>query len=372
MVKVAQQPLKKDIVRELVLKLIADLKLQPGDRLQSEKHLAAEFGVNHQTVRAAFADLAERGIVERCPGSGTFIKNSTVIDRDDNEFYYDSGKTVVVAMRDDPHFFSGLRNELVLELEEHGMLAIAVGNSGLFSKQNVEQLLRFNRLGAKQLVIDQTFVLQDSETSRLLRCNAAKFDNIVMVHGNHLCDAGLGGQMVFGDYQQAYGQAIDHLKALGHYKIGFMGGSTLEDNSDWQVNRRNVELYTQAMLNCGLAESIKFAGGYSKDNIEKKFKDFLAQGYTALFCDCDYRAAVVLDIARDHGVSVPDELSVIGFFDTPWAEHYNMTSFRYRNQAIAEKVVNSIIEPNSDNQLSLVKIDFIERGTTGQVKEKFC
>ncbi len=370
MVKVSQKPLKKDIVRELILKLIADLQLQPGDRLQSEKHLAAEFGVNHQTVRAAFTDLAERGIVERRPGSGTFIKNSTSINPANSEFYYDSGKTVVVAMRDDPHFFSGLRNELVLELESHGMLPIAVGNSGEFSKQNVEQLLRFNRLGAKQLVIDQTFVLQDSEISRLMRRNATKFDNIVMVHGNQLGDAGLGGQMVFGDYQQAYGEAIDHFKALGHHKIGFVGGSTTEDNSDWQINRRNVELYTQAMLSRGLAETIKFVAGYSKDDIEKKFRELLAQGYTALFCDCDYRAAVVLEIARDNGVSVPDELSVIGFFDTPWAEHYNMTSFRYRNKTIAEKVVNSIIEPNGGEQLSLVKIDFVKRGTTGQVKKE--
>jgi GntR family transcriptional regulator len=54
--------------------LITDGDLHPGDRLPSERDLAARVGVSRLTARAALASLAHRGLVERGVGRrGTFV-----------------------------------------------------------------------------------------------------------------------------------------------------------------------------------------------------------------------------------------------------------------------------------------------------------
>ena len=53
--------------------LIAGGELRPGDRLPAERALAAAGAVSRGTVVAAYADLADGGLVERRQGSGTRI-----------------------------------------------------------------------------------------------------------------------------------------------------------------------------------------------------------------------------------------------------------------------------------------------------------
>src|SRR5687767_14354519 len=47
---------------------------KPGDRLQSEAELVRTFGASRITVGRAVRDLQRAGLVERRPGSGTYVK----------------------------------------------------------------------------------------------------------------------------------------------------------------------------------------------------------------------------------------------------------------------------------------------------------
>ncbi|MFT5197103.1 MAG: GntR family transcriptional regulator [Cellvibrionaceae bacterium] len=48
-------------------------ELQSGDRIQSERELSQELGVNRLTVRRAFNVLVERGLIDRRHGGGTYV-----------------------------------------------------------------------------------------------------------------------------------------------------------------------------------------------------------------------------------------------------------------------------------------------------------
>jgi GntR family transcriptional regulator len=52
---------------------IADRSVKPGDRLPTEDHLMARFGVSRITVRRAIQNLISRGLVEIQRGRGTFV-----------------------------------------------------------------------------------------------------------------------------------------------------------------------------------------------------------------------------------------------------------------------------------------------------------
>lgn len=51
--------------------------LKPGDQLPAERELALQFGVSRTAVREAVKALHEKGLVEACPGRGTFITSET-------------------------------------------------------------------------------------------------------------------------------------------------------------------------------------------------------------------------------------------------------------------------------------------------------
>jgi GntR family transcriptional regulator, L-lactate dehydrogenase operon regulator len=57
--------------------LIADRGLKPGDRLASERVLAAELGVSRSHLREVIQQLISRGIITSRQGGGTFVANRT-------------------------------------------------------------------------------------------------------------------------------------------------------------------------------------------------------------------------------------------------------------------------------------------------------
>lgn len=58
--------------------LVESGELHPGDRLPAERALASAAAVSRGTVVAAYAELCERGVIERRRGSGTRVAGSTV------------------------------------------------------------------------------------------------------------------------------------------------------------------------------------------------------------------------------------------------------------------------------------------------------
>ncbi|WP_378953924.1 FadR/GntR family transcriptional regulator [Pelosinus sp. sgz500959] len=61
-------------VIEQVKKLIIDGKLQPGDKLLSERELAEKLGVSRASIREAFSALEMMGILTIRPGEGSFVR----------------------------------------------------------------------------------------------------------------------------------------------------------------------------------------------------------------------------------------------------------------------------------------------------------
>ena len=69
--------------RVRLLDLISSGALRPGDRLGTERELAARLSVSRSTLRQVLAVLAQAGTVRRVPGrtGGTFVAH-TKVDRD--------------------------------------------------------------------------------------------------------------------------------------------------------------------------------------------------------------------------------------------------------------------------------------------------
>ena len=120
------------------------------------------------------------------------------------------------------------------------------------------------------------------------------------------------------DDRQASRCAIDTLVALGHEKFAIVGGDrTVSDTS-----RLRYEGCLQAFQN----HSIAFDPERDYQGVRFSYQDgynaaarLLADGrrFTALFAEADVMAIGAIRALRDHGLRVPEDVSVMGFDGLP-------------------------------------------------------
>ena len=76
---VLEQPRKVTVVEAIVEQIVRQIqagKLEPGDKLPSERQLIEMLKVSRSSVREALQGLAVMGLIESRPGQGTFVSDN--------------------------------------------------------------------------------------------------------------------------------------------------------------------------------------------------------------------------------------------------------------------------------------------------------
>lgn len=110
--------------------------------------------------------------------------------------------------------------------------------------------------------------------------------------------------------------ATQHLLALGHRRIGFLAG-----RPDLESSRLREVGYRQAMASAGIRvdERLIRVGGYRPETAEGPARELLSRTRrpTAIFAANDLTAIATMEVAMRLGLTVPDDLSIIGFDNVP-------------------------------------------------------
>ena len=112
--------------------------------------------------------------------------------------------------------------------------------------------------------------------------------------------------------------AVSHLVSLGHKKIAFLNGS-----KGSAISEMRTEAYLKSMRLHQLEavpEQIAY-GHFVSTGVSEHVRKFLESGATAILCGNDLIAYGVMEECKHLGISVPDELSVIGYDDLPSSAH---------------------------------------------------
>lgn len=120
-------------------------------------------------------------------------------------------------------------------------------------------------------------------------------------------------------------QAVEHLLALGHRRIGYLGVK-----SRMASNERRLASYRDALVAAGIESDpawIKAPPSPYQSHTDdvatgqSLLPELLAIGVTAIFCYNDMIAVGALLACRDLGIAVPEQLSIVGYDDVEIARY---------------------------------------------------
>ena len=143
--------------------------------------------------------------------------------------------------------------------------------------------------------------------------------------------------------------ATRHLIEQGHRKIGCITGPLQADSST--ANQRYLG-YKQALEKYQIEVNEKFVA-YGEYNIESGVKHagtLLSEGVTGIVAANDLCAYGIYKWAREHGITIPDDLSVVGYDDIVYSDFFSprLTTIRQPAYDMGFEAANKIIESCED------------------------
>lgn len=150
---------------------------------------------------------------------------------------------------------------------------------------------------------------------------------------------------VLPDNRRGAAEAARHLLALGHRDIGVLSGQRtlttvihrLEGFSETLAGKK-LALTPSRVIETEFSEEGGYAGALE---LIKRGLDV-----TALFCISDMMAIGALQALREHGVAVPDDISVVGFDDIPIVRQLSpaLTTVVLPLEEMGERVVTMALD----------------------------
>lgn len=224
----------------------------------------------------------------------------------------------------------------------------------------------FANKGAQGVIVNS--LQEDAELEAQLRglnVPAVLFQRLVKgpTWDNFVCD----------DYQGT-SQAMDRLIALGHRRIALIEGFGFESHT---VQFRK-KAWKDALENAGIGadESLIRDGRYDPSVSLAKTRELLSlsEPPTAILYYSDSMAVAGIRAARDAGLSVPEDLSIVGY-DNLFTDEYTVPRLSSVNQmshciglAMMSRLAERIEDPSLEPIEKRYAQEFIERESTARVR----
>jgi LacI family repressor for deo operon, udp, cdd, tsx, nupC, and nupG len=137
--------------------------------------------------------------------------------------------------------------------------------------------------------------------------------------------------------------AVAHLASLGHRRIGLVCGPRR-----YTPTRRKVAGYAAAMagLYDGDLEELIEIAPFGVEGGHGAALRLLDRGVTAMLCGSDLMALGAIRAARQQGLAVPEDVSVVGYDDSPLIAFTDppLTTIRQPVTAMSQAAVNALLE----------------------------
>lgn len=334
----------------------------PGQLLGSEYELARQESISRMTVRRASELLVGEGLLERRPGKGLYVRavhvNSRMVQMISGNMQWEPsvqisrGANNVAKQQGIQVQLYDAHGDPLSDLDTVRSLPQGLSRGAIIMSLHSTA---FNEAVYSLKLANFPFVLVD-QSLREIDVSSVTADNYA------------GGHM-----------AAQALLELGHRHIAFIGDLVANTVCDRLTGMRD------AIADAGLpfdrslvidlqAESDRL-GEWSLqvDNAVRQLMSHEARP-TAFFCSCDGVARLAYRTLSQMGVSIPDDVSLIGFDDDPLAEWLTpgLTSihqpFAEMGQAAMEILARQFENPLAPVERRILPVELVRRGSISSPK----
>ena len=303
-------PLATQIARQITWQ-VATGRVAPGSFLPVMADLAAQIGVNAHTVRAAYRQLADDGIVAMTRGARTRVLGYDRLRAlAGSEPHPSFTIGVMVSMFD--VFYNEYLDALTRVSQGEGWLPIICQTQNYSPDVVARYLDQLFSRNVDGIILIRFETLGDEEVIDTLR-SSARLRPFVLVD---CADIGEGSRLIVDHAANAH-LVAQHLLGHGHTRIGHVGPP--EGRSSAAPFRAG---YEQALSEAGLSLDDRLVVPVTNFYLPAGAKAAmhllqLDDPPTAVMCASDAVAFGVIAAAREIGIRVPEDLAVMGYGELP-------------------------------------------------------
>ena len=332
-----------------------------GSRLPYERELCQEYGVERVTIRHALQLLEEENLIEKQAGRGSFVSRQAARPEPLNQ-------SILFAMNrhDDIRTIGEFNSKVFFRLEhichEHGYSLMYTGVKD--SEISIP--------GLDQSRVDGV-LLVSRHSEQLIGSVRASGTPVICI--NHYSPE---TQCIMPDNLNGLREAVARLRAWGHERIGYISGPATYINAQERLAAFRYGLWENGLSFderlCVEAERWSYEGG-------KNAMLAIMQAErrpTAVCAASDMMAVGALETARQLGLRVPEDVSIIGFDDIDMGLYCvpALTTISVDAQQIAIIAVKSLLRfrqerpTEADRYVIRVPARLLERASAGPAPGK--
>jgi DNA-binding LacI/PurR family transcriptional regulator len=291
------------LVRAKILEHIQTGSWSTGTQIPAEPILASQLGVSRMTANKAILKLVDDGVLSRRKGHGTFVLERPKA----------SPTTYVLLVKEDPqtiwtdHYYGSLFMA-IQGLAASKNTALATLPIHLAKSTQLEAMGATGFIAINPSVTDVPLLNEIYEDGYLGVVLGSSWDGL-------LCPS------VDSDNTLGVCLAVQHLAELGHQRIRFFGAAPKDRNTIDRVKGYRIacQLYGIALHEPLISPS----AGAIDESVVQEFRALLTRKDrpTAIVAGGATLALTLLGVAGQMGVTMPQELSIVGYDDPPFLAH---------------------------------------------------
>ncbi len=330
-----------------------------NDKIPTEEELVKITGLARATIRQAIQNLVNMGYLERKRRLGTFVKNGT-IEKDK--------KTIIGLLV--PDIRSGYAPELARGAEDEAAKnkhsLILCDTDDLFVKADFhsDRLIENSVSG----VVYIPTAASDEQNLKIVEKFTQK--NIPVVLADRTLPDLDVDFVTTDNFQGAY-QLTKHLIEKGHKKIAIIISAL------FSTERERFEGYKKALQDHHIPYDpsivILDSGPFIQNRYFRYVRDLLKQAnkFSAVFAGHDRVALIFYSVAKEMGIKIPDDLSIVGYDDLNFTT-INLTTMHQpiyeMGQESMKLIMKRINGQEMEKQKIILKSYLVERSSVNSIE----
>jgi GntR family transcriptional regulator of arabinose operon len=308
-------------------------------RLPTEKELSQTYQVNRQTVRRALSLLTNEGLIERCQGSGSYVRDSSLA--------HGNSIAILTTYINDYIFPSILQDaQTVFARSGYSTMVFCTHNQVRIEREVLQDILNHPVCG---LLVEGTRSALPSPNLDLYKQLSDSGIPAVFLHGSY---SALPNAVCVSDDNTQGGYLLTQLLLKkGHRNI-----AGIFKSDDIQGHSRYFG-FLKAFLDAGLPlpdSNVLWYATEEKDQLLKHhdktlLQDFIKnrmKGVTAVVCYNDEIAFSLIDLLLASGLRVPKNVAVVSFDNSSYSEFCSVkiTSLAHSSKHIGRIVAERLVD----------------------------